>query len=405
MTTPKPRQNRDGTTSWRVNFRVGRRTTTETFTTLAGAQKFIDLAADVGWQAAREIRLATHRSDPNIPTLARWLDLHLAELESSATPGTIHGYRQEARRAWLPRLGRLPLDVISRELIVDWVAWQRKQETYRSALARRKAVEQGKVAPPIRLVSDKTIRNAHGLLSSVLDAASERYGLPNPSKGVKLPSDGEIPEMQFLTPTEYDRLLSEIPDYWQPLVAILAGSGCRWGEATALRVGDFDLGLDVPVVRITRAWKRGERGGAYLGSPKTRRGRRTVTLDPTTVAAIRHLIDGQPADQPVFVGARGGRVAHQNFHPRVWNPAVERAALGKQPRIHDLRHSHASWLIGAGVPLPVVQYRLGHESIKTTVDRYGHLMPGAGDLASAAMGDIMAGIASATMAGELLPPE
>jgi len=56
---------------------------------------------------------------------------------------------------------------------------------------------------------------------------------------------------------------------------------------------------------------------------------------------------------------------------------VERArALGleKDTRIHDLRHTHASWLIAAGRPLPSIQRRLGHESITTTVDTYGHLM-------------------------------
>lgn len=46
---------------------------------------------------------------------------------------------------------------------------------------------------------------------------------------------------------------------------------------------------------------------------------------------------------------------------------------GKRPRIHDLRHTFASWAIRASVPLPVLQRQLGHESIQTTVDRYGHL--------------------------------
>ena len=46
---------------------------------------------------------------------------------------------------------------------------------------------------------------------------------------------------------------------------------------------------------------------------------------------------------------------------------------GKRPRIHDLRHTFASWAIRANVPLPVLQRQLGHESIQTTVDRYGHL--------------------------------
>lgn len=58
--------------------------------------------------------------------------------------------------------------------------------------------------------------------------------------------------------------------------------------------------------------------------------------------------------------------------------------LRARPRIHDLRHTHASWLIPAGVPLTVIQGRLGHESIKTTSDRYGHLADDA-DAAAAAV--------------------
>ena len=395
----------DGALSYRVQFRPrpGANPTRETFATADAAQRFIDLAADIGWAGAQEIRDASGGSDTAIPTLATWLERHLDELASSATPGTIDGYRREAARTWLPRLGRVPLDMLTRERITSWVAWQRRQETARSARARAKAIAAGEAPPPAQLVADKTIANSHGLLSAVLSAAGRRYGLPNPAEGVRLPSDGEAEEMVFLTAAEYDRLLGATPEYWQPLVALLAGTGCRWGEATALRASDFDLDADVPVVRISRAWKRGERGGVYLGSPKTRRGRRTITIDPTTVGLVRGLVDDRPDDELLFVGARGGRVRSQNFTDRVWRPAVQRSGLAKRPRVHDLRHSHASWLIGAGVPLIVVQYRLGHESIKTSGDRYGHLLPGAGELAAEAMSRVFAGVSSAPLAGELLP--
>src|SRR6202040_4460447 len=77
-------------------------------------------------------------------------------------------------------------------------------------------------------------------------------------------------------------------------------------------------------------------------------------------------------------GRRGddGPVRAHNFNPNVWEPARARAkdnGLTKKPRVHDLRHTNASWLIQAGVPLTVIQRHLGHESIQTTVDRYGHL--------------------------------
>lgn len=400
------RKRADGTVAYRVQFRADPSSapTTETFTTAEAAQRFIDTADEIGWKAAQRIRHATAASAGHVPTLAAWLETHLAELAASVTPGTVHGYRREAERTWLPRLGRWPIDQISREHVTSWLAWQRRQETQRSVKARARAAANGAPIPPPVLMADKTLANAHGLLSSVLAAAGRRYGLANVAEGVRLPSDQAREEMTFLTPAEYDRLLAVVPDYWKPLVAFLAGTGCRWGEATALTVGDMQLDGDRPHVTISRAWKRGERGSAYLGGPKTRRGRRTVMLDPVTVATIRHLVDGRAPSALVFQGVRGARVHAQNFHPRVWDPAVAASGIGKRPRVHDLRHSHASWLIGAGVPLIVVQYRLGHESIKTTSDRYGHLMPGAGDLAADAIGRALSGVTSAPLAGELLPP-
>lgn len=61
----------------------------------------------------------------------------------------------------------------------------------------------------------------------------------------------------------------------------------------------------------------------------------------------------------------------------------------KMPRPHDLRHTCASWMIQAGVPLPVIQQHLGHESITTTVDRYGHLDRSSGVAAASAIGEMM----------------
>jgi integrase len=69
-------------------------------------------------------------------------------------------------------------------------------------------------------------------------------------------------------------------------------------------------------------------------------------------------------------------VRAQNFHTNVWQSARARAkdkGLTKKPRVHDLRHTNASWLIQAGVPRTVIQRHLGYESIQTTSDRFGHL--------------------------------
>lgn len=85
------------------------------------------------------------------------------------------------------------------------------------------------------------------------------------------------------------------------------------------------------------------------------------------------------------------------FYKSVWVPTLARLAAdpedplrGKAPRIHDLRHTCASWMISKRVWLPVIQAALGHESITTTVDRYGHLDRQAGEAAAAAIGEMIA---------------
>ncbi len=60
---------------------------------------------------------------------------------------------------------------------------------------------------------------------------------------------------------------------------------------------------------------------------------------------------------------------------RTWRHAVAES-VGTPCRIHDLRHTHAAWLIAAGEHPKTIQTQLGHSSIQVTMDRYGHLMDG-----------------------------
>ncbi len=106
-----------------------------------------------------------------------------------------------------------------------------------------------------------------------------------------------------------------------------------------------------------------------------------------------------PNCRRAFAGYRAGRRAAQGASPRparavdedehigrnwfrrmVWRPACEAAGLTDLPRFHDLRHSHASWLLAGGADLQVVKERLGHGSIMTT-QRYLHTLPDADETA------------------------
>jgi integrase len=353
----------NGCITWRVMYRIDGKQASDSFTDPRTAERYKRLVEQIGGQAARDSLTAHTLSGGGVPTLAEWLEHYLAHL-TNATEGTVAEYRRLAKRTWLPALGHLPIDTIGRDAVRTWVGHQSRQLTKRG-----------------KPTSAKTIANAHGLLSQALAGAVEAGHITtNEAHAVALPS-GTREEMVFLSHSEFARLLHATPERWRPLVVTLAGTGMRWGEATALRWGDVDLDADVPEITVTRAWKRGPTT-RELGAPKTGRSRRRISLPPEVVEALRPL--RAAPDAYVFTGPRGGHVHHQAFHPRVWRPAVEASGIGKRPRIHDLRHSHASWLLAAGVPLNVLQRRLGHESITTTVDTYGHVMGDAQTVAAQA---------------------
>ena len=184
------------------------------------------------------------------------------------------------------------------------------------------------------------------------------------------------------------------------LVLTAVGSGARWGELTAFYPSDFTLQTARPTLVVNRAWKKNATGefakagvgSYYLGGPKTRAGRRTVRIGDELASLLKRTISGLGPRDLVFTADRGGMINQPHFYDRRWKRAIalaQKNGLTKSPRFHDCRHTYAAWLISAGVPLPEIQRRLGHESIQTTVDVYGHLMEYAGDLADATINDAL----------------
>lgn len=364
MPTPKPHRRADGTTAWRVRFRIapGGNPVVETFETVQDATRFARLVEKVGGAAARAARDAADHRGTTTPTLREALRRHLELLAASTTPGTTSKYRRIAEQTFLTTMGDLPVELITRDTVTRWVATMRTTPLTRGAHAGQ---------PP----AAKTIRNAHAVLSAALQRYVDDGVLDrNVARGVKIPSDTVRRDMRILTREEVVALVDAMEPYYRPLVLTLYGLGLRWGEATALTPADLSLGGRHPLVRVTRAWKEGERG-AYLGAPKTRRAVRSVTVPASLTEVLVEQARGRARDALLFSAKRGGRLGGSTFHTHAWRPAVAAVGLEPRPRVHDLRHTHASVLIMAGVPLPVVQRRLGHESIQTTVDTYGHLAP------------------------------
>ena len=122
-----------------------------------------------------------------------------------------------------------------------------------------------------------------------------------------------------------------------------------------------------------------------VSEPKTAKGRRSLALDPVTVAALRAhrvrqaeeklAVGGRYRDSElVFTGPDGTAVHPERFSD--WFRQHVRAAGLPKIRLHDVRHSYATAALAAGVPAKVVSERLGHANIAITMDTYSHVLPG-----------------------------
>lgn len=359
----------------------------ETFLDQKGAEQFKSLVERVGWPSARAVLTARERTS-RTPTLREWLSTYLdpaSGLLTGVEEATRDGYRRAAERSFLAFLGDMPVDAITKTDVGRWVTWQEQQPS---------KWRQG-------LVSMKTVQNYHAILSSAMRAAVEqKLRDDNPAWKTRI-TRGVKREGVFLSVDEFTTLLAFIPERYTGLVLFLAGTGARWGEATAITWGDINFDSSPVTVRIDKAWKKGTNGRAVLKQPKSKRSRRTVSLPADVVDAIG---PAGPVDELVFPSRAGTNIRSTSFRNSVWLPAVARAqdparceqagvaVLTKSPTVHDLRHSHASWLIADGTPLPFVQARLGHESINTTVNIYGHLQPDAHVQMSDSIGRTLAGV-------------
>jgi hypothetical protein len=129
---------------------------------------------------------------------------------------------------------------------------------------------------------------------------------------------------------------------------------------------------DVPLDQLAVA-QVGE--AVQVTRPKTGR-TRTLSLDPATAGHLARRMRAAPtvpADAPVFGDARGGHLLPQRVSD-IWRAYVR--TLDLPPiRLHDLRHTHATLLLAAGVPVKVVSERLGHTKVAMTLDVYAHVLP------------------------------
>jgi len=303
--------------------------------------------------------------DPGRLTVGQFLQEQWLPGLSRVRESTHRSYTQHARTYLVPLLGGRPL----RDLSTPDV------NLLTAALGKPTSLGGRGLQPA-------TVRLVHATLRAAL-ADAVRWGLlpSNVALGAQLPQRRR-PEMRVWSAEQVRAFLKiYAEDELGPVLAVIAHTGLRRGEAVGLRWRQVDLDRALLVVDHQLV-ENGYRN-VSSGEPKTKRGRRVLSLDPGTVALLgqqkrrqerQHADAGLP--QPpewVFTRADGGHLHPEQLTRRF--PRMARRADLPVIRLHDLRHTHATLGLAAGIPAKVMADRLGHSSVLLTLDTYSHVSP------------------------------
>lgn len=322
-------------------------------------------------EAEKELRkLLVKRDEGTLPepsqaTLEQYLSVYLANA-LDRSPKTRERYEEIARHQIIPFIGHHKLAALHAEQVETWHA---------------QLIGRG-LAP-------RTITHAHRLLSLVLARAVKNRKLNENVATLCRPPKVEG-EIEILKTEEIAIVLDRLVGHRLHPIASLALATGKRGELLALQWSEVDLDRAVLRVEETKA-------GLRVKPPKTKRGKRNISLPVDAVTLLREhrkkqielrLALGQ-GGQPVLVFSDiEGNMLSPNGVSRSWRQASKARKL---PRVafHALRHTHASTLIWAGVDILTVSRRLGHSSASMTLDIYGHLIEGADAAAAEAIGRVL----------------
>jgi len=344
-----------------TNPATGKRRTVTT--TVKGDRKFAERELR---RLLRAVDTGEH-VDPNSMMVRQWLATWLENVRAEVAPKSHERYSEVVKNFLIPELGNLPLAKLAPSHIqTAYTAW---------ATRGRRDGKPGGLSP-------RTRRHVHRILKTALARAVELQLLArNPADAFKkrLPKV-ERREMVTHSINQSARLLEGISHtrvYWPVLLA--NSTGMRRGEVLALRWKNVDL--EGAKLRVMESLEQ-TRAGLRFKAPKTDR-TRAITLPAFAVEELRRLKRCQ-AEELLMLGVRQtgdtlvcARADGKPHQPRSLTHEFTRLVRRMKdiPRIHfhDLRHGHATHLLIAGVHPKIVQERLGHTTISTTLDLYSHV--------------------------------
>ena len=218
-----------------------------------------------------------------------------------------------------------------------------------------------------------TVKYIHVILHKCLKQAF-KWGLVsrNVAELVEVPKPAKK-TFHTWTTHEVAEFLAAVKDHrWYLVYVIAIYCGLRQGEILGIRRRDIDLERGIIHVRRQVTYITGK--GLVLTEPKTEKAKRPVTVPATTLALLEQYVEEiEDRDELIFTTSTGKPVSPRNVI-RHFKQVIEQVGL-PDIRFHDLRHTHATLLLAAGVHPKVVQERLGHSQISLTLDTYSHVIP------------------------------
>jgi integrase len=297
-------------------------------------------------------------ADAGKMTTGQWLEQWLEECKHTVSLKTHQERAAFVHKHLIPALGSIPLARLSPAHI---------QKHYTNALTSGRLDGKGGL-------SAQTVRHHDRVLHIALDRARQLRLIPtNPVEDAK-PPKVELVEMVTLNADEQAALLTTAvgTEMHTPVLLALA-SGMRRGELLGLAWRHVDL--EAGLVHVEQAVEQ-TKAGVRFKSPKTRHGRRTVTLPQAAVEVLRRYRIAQAEEHlKLGLGKPDLLFPREAADPKEFSKAFARLAdrAGVDITFHGLRHTHVTDLLRAGVHPKVVSLRAGHSSVAFTLDRYAHV--------------------------------
>ncbi len=304
--------------------------------------------------------------EPSKTTVREYFTRWLAHEKANVSPKTHQRYEELLLKNVAPVIGSLTLNKLSSARIDG--CWQKLLESGR---------RDGKGG-----LSPRTVHHCRRVMLTAMDQALKWDLLKKNPVALTRPPKVEREAMEAYTASQTAVLLDELKDTRIYIPALLAAlCGLRRGEILALRWRDVDLTNGMLSIK-----ESAEEVGKEVRYKETKSGKaRTVALSSTVKEELNRHRVGQaeeqlklgirPDDNSFVVAQIDGRPLKPTSLTHEWTRLVAKTSLPRI-RFHDLRHSHATQLLAAGVHPKIASERLGHSTIGITLDLYSHVMPG-----------------------------